>query len=61
MDRILKAKMLSYYQKQSDPIDNNTLTNKYNSNLTNLNNYQEYSANGSRNNYAPNYSFFKQQ
>ncbi len=61
MDRILKAKMLSYYQKQVEPIDNNTLTNKYNSNLTNLNNYQEYSATGSRNNYAPNYSFFKQQ
>ncbi len=61
MDRILKAKMLSYYQKQVDPIDNNTITNKYNSNLVNLNNYQEYSSSGSRNNYAPNYSFFKPQ
>ncbi len=61
MDRILKAKMLSYYQKQVEPIDNNTLTNKYNSNLTNLNNYQEYSSSGSRNNYAPNYSFYKSQ
>jgi hypothetical protein len=61
MDRILKAKMLSYYQKQVEPIDNNTLTNKYNSNLVNLNNYQEYSSTGSRNNYAPNYSFFKSQ
>ncbi len=61
MDRILKAKMLSYYQKQVEPIDNNTLTNKYNNNLVNLNNYQEYTSSGSRNNYAPNYSFFKQQ
>jgi hypothetical protein len=60
MDRILKAKMLSYYQRQVDPIDNNTLTNKYNSNLVNLNNYQEYSATGSKNNYAPNYSYFRQ-
>jgi hypothetical protein len=61
MDRILKAKMLAYYQKQVEPIDNNTLTNKYNNNLVNLNNYQEYSSSGSKNNYAPNYSFFKQQ
>ena len=58
MDRILKAKMLAYYEKQTDPIVNNTLTNLYNSNLVNLNSMQEYTALGNANNYAPSFSYF---
>jgi hypothetical protein len=58
MDLILKAKMLSYYEKQANNNVNNTLTSTYNSNLTNLNNMQEYSTFGSRNNYSPQFSYF---
>ena len=59
MDRILKAKMLSYYDKQADQITNNQLTSTYSSNITNLNNIQEYTPNGSANNYAPSFSYYK--
>jgi hypothetical protein len=59
MDRILKAKMLSYYEKQADQTTNSTLTSTYSSNITNLNNIQEYTPNGSANNYSPSYSYFK--
>lgn len=61
MDRLLKSRMLSYYEKQADPIVKNTLTNTYNSDLVNLNNQQEYNAFGSRNNYAPSFSYFREQ
>ena len=60
MDRILKAKMLSYYDKQADQTTNNQLTSTYSSNITNLNNIQEYTPNGSANNYAPSFSYYKQ-
>jgi hypothetical protein len=59
MDRILKAKMLSYYDKQADQTTNSTLTSTYSSNITNLNNIQEYTPFGSTNNYSPSYSYFK--
>lgn len=59
MDRILKAKMLNYYDKQADKITNSTLTSTYSSNITNLNNVQEYTPNGSANNYSPSYSYYK--
>lgn len=59
MDRILKAKMLSYYEKQVDNKTNSTLTSNYSSNITNLNNIQEYTPFGSKNNYSPSYSYFK--
>ena len=59
MDRILKAKMLSYYDKQADQTTNNQLTSTYTSNITNLNNIQEYTPFGSTNNYSPSYSYFK--
>lgn len=58
MDRILKAKMLAYYEKQADANVNNTLTSTYNSNLVNLNSMQEYTALGNTNNYAPSFSYF---
>ena len=61
MDRILKAKMLSYYEKQADDKTNNTLTTTYNSNLINLNSQQEYNTFGSSNNYAPSFSYFKEK
>ncbi len=38
MDRLLKSRMLSYYEKQAEPIVNNTLTHTYNGDLVNLNN-----------------------
>lgn len=60
MDRILKAKMLSYYDKQADQLTNSQLTSTYSSNITNLNNVQEYTVSGSANNYSPSYSYFKQ-
>jgi hypothetical protein len=60
MDRILKAKMLSYYDKQADQKTNSTLTSTYSSNITNLNNIQEYTPFGSANNYSPSYSYFKE-
>jgi hypothetical protein len=59
MDRILKAKMLSFYDKQADQTTNSTLTSTYSTNITNLNNIQEYTPNGSANNYAPSFSYFK--
>jgi hypothetical protein len=59
MDRILKAKMLSYYDKQADQTTNSTLTSTYSSNISNLNNVQEYTPFGSTNNYSPSYSYFK--
>ncbi len=60
MDRILKAKMLSYYEKQADATTNSTLTSSYSTNITNLNNIQEYTPYGSANNYSPSYSYFKE-
>ncbi len=60
MDLVLKAKMLSYYEKQVDNTTNSTLTSSYSSNITNLNNIQEYTPLGSRNNYSPSYSYFKE-
>lgn len=60
MDRILKAKMLSYYEKQADQTTNSTLTSSYSSNITNLNNIQEYTPLGSASNYSPSYSFYKE-
>ncbi len=59
MDRILKSKMLAYYEKQVSDKTNSTLTSSYSSNIVNLNNIQEYSSNGSSNNYSPSYSYFK--
>jgi hypothetical protein len=62
MDRLLKSRMLAYYEKQADNIDNNTLTNRYNNNLTNLNTQQEYNPYGSSNNYnnlSSTYSYYK--
>ncbi len=61
MDRILKAKMLSYYEKQVDTKTNSTLTSSYSSNITNLNNIQEYTPFGNKNNYSPSYSYFKNE
>ena len=61
MDRLLKSRMLSFYEKQAEPIDNNTLTNRYNNNLTNLNSQQEYNPYGSSNNYnnlSSRYSYY---
>jgi hypothetical protein len=58
MERLLRAKMLAYYQKQVDKDVNDTLTSTYNMNLTNLNNVQEYTPFGSANNYSPSYSYF---
>ena len=52
MNRILQAKMLAYYEKQIDPVENNSLTGTYNNNLTNLNNIMEYNPNGNRMNYG---------
>lgn len=60
MERILKAKMLSYYEKQVDDKTNSTLTSTYSSNITNLNNIQEYTPFGSQSNYSPSYAFFKE-
>jgi hypothetical protein len=60
MERILKAKMLSYYEKQVDEKTNLSLTSSYSSNITNLNNIQEYTPLGNRNNYAPSYGFYKE-
>ena len=64
MDRILKAKMLSYYQKEIPDVDNNLMTGAYSGNIINLNNIQEFTAEGNSNNYASNnytplYSYFK--
>ncbi len=61
MDRILKAKMLSYYEKQVDTNTNSTLTSSYSTNITNLNNIQEYTPFGNRNNYSPSYTYFKNE
>ena len=60
MDRILKAKMLAYYDKQADQKTNSTLTSTYSSNITNLNNIQEYTPSGNANNYSPSYSYYRQ-
>jgi len=59
MDKILKSRMLSFYEKQVEPVNNNTLSSSYSSNIVNLNNIQEYTSDGSRNNYSPAYSFYK--
>ncbi len=59
MDRILKSKMLAYYEKQVPEKTNSALTSNYTSNIVNLNNIQEYTSNGSSNNYSPAYSYFK--
>lgn len=58
MEKILRSKMLAYYEKQVDKQVNDTLTSTYNNNLVNLNTHQEYNPFGSRNNYAPNFSYF---
>ncbi len=60
MDRILKSKMLAYYEKQVEPAVNNTLTNTYNSNLINLNTQQEFNVAGSKSNYSPMFSYFRE-
>ncbi len=60
MDRILKSKMLAYYEKQVSEKTNSTLTSSYSSNIVNLNNIQEYTSNGSSNNYSPAYSYYRQ-
>jgi hypothetical protein len=60
MDRLLKAKMLAYYEKQVEPSVNNTLTSTYNSNLINLNTQQEFNVLGSKNNYSPMFSYFRE-
>uniref|UniRef100_A0A6C0HUN5 Uncharacterized protein n=1 Tax=viral metagenome TaxID=1070528 RepID=A0A6C0HUN5_9ZZZZ len=60
MDKILKSKMLAYYEKQVPEKTNSALTSNYSSNLVNLNNVQEYTSNGSSNNYSPSYSYFRQ-
>jgi hypothetical protein len=52
MQRLLNAKMLTYYQKQIDGDSNNTFTGTYNSNLVNLNNVMEYNPYGNSNNYS---------
>lgn len=60
MDRILKAKMLSYYQKHIPDNENNSMTSVYSANIVSLNNIQEYTAYGNANNYNPLYSYFKE-
>lgn len=60
MDKILKAKMLAYYEKQVEPAVNNNLTSTYNSNLINLNTQQEFNVLGSKNNYSPMFSYFRE-
>jgi hypothetical protein len=59
MDRILKARMLTFYERQIPEAINSTLTSSYSANIVNLNNVQEFSTMGNRNNYAPSYSYFK--
>jgi len=59
MDRILKARMLTFYERQIPEAINSTLTSSYSANIVNLNNVQEFSTMGNRNNYAPAYSYFK--
>lgn len=59
MDRILKSKMLAFYERQVSEKTNSTLTSTYSSNLVNLNNIQEYTPNGSSNNYSPSYGYYK--
>ena len=59
MDKILKSRMLSFYEKHVEPCANNTLSSTYSTNITNLNNIQEYTSNGSRNNYSPQFSYYK--
>ena len=51
MERLLQAKMLAYFETRVDVMTNNTLTNNYMSNLVNLNNIEEYTPLGNRNNY----------
>lgn len=51
MERLLQAKMLAYFEARVDVMTNNTLTNNYMSNLVNLNNIEEYTPLGNRNNY----------
>ena len=60
MDRILKSKMLAFYEKQVSNKTNSTLTSSYSSNIVNLNNIQEYTSRGSSNNYSPAFSYFKE-
>lgn len=59
MDRILKAKMLSYYQKHIPDSDNNSMISAYSSNIINLNNIHEYSS-LKESNYNGLYSYFKE-
>jgi hypothetical protein len=59
MDKILKSKMLAYYEKLVSEKTNSTLTSSYSSNLVNLNNVQEYTTKGSTNNYSPAFSYYK--
>ena len=51
MERILKSKMLAYFEKKIEPSEDKSLTGVYNKNLTNFNNVMEYTPNGNRNNY----------
>ena len=60
MNKILKAKMLAYYEKQVEPAVNNNLTSTYNSNLINLNTQQEFNVLGNKSNYSPMFSYFRE-
>ncbi len=51
--------MLAYYEKLVPEKTNTALTSNYSSNLVNLNNIQEYTSNGSSNNYSPSFSYYK--
>ena len=59
MDKILKSRMLSYYENQIAPCANNNLSSAYSGNIVNLNNIQEYTSQGNRNNYSPQFSYFR--
>ena len=47
MQKILHAKMLEYYEKET----NNSLTNNFNNNMNIMHNQQEFNYRGNRNNY----------
>jgi len=51
MQRILQAKMLTYYEKNITKEENENLTQEYNKTLINLNNKMEYTPFGNRNDY----------
>jgi|APSaa5957512535_1039671.scaffolds.fasta_scaffold16634_4 hypothetical protein len=51
MQRMLNAKMLSWYEKELNETQPTTLATNYNSNMVTLNNQQEYNPAGNRMNY----------